>query len=158
MSLSAVTDGVARVREVMAEASQRLRANGKTTLLFCDEIHRFNKAQQDAFLPHVEAGSVVLVGATTENPSFEIVRPLLSRAPVFVLDPLSPEELRGILDDALACRDRGLGAAGIEADEDALAFIAEASDGDARRALGVLEGAANLARNPGRSRRCRRGP
>ena len=97
---SAVTEGVARVREIIAEAGERKRATGRQTLLFCDEIHRFNKAQQDAFLPHVEAGTVVLVGATTENPSFEIVRPLLSRAPVYVLEPLGVEELRGILDES----------------------------------------------------------
>jgi len=99
--LSAVTDGVARLREIVREARTRLEATGLRTIVFCDEIHRFNKAQQDAFLPHVEAGTVILVGATTENPSFEVVRPLLSRAPVLVLEPLSVEELRAVLVDAL---------------------------------------------------------
>ena len=145
VSFSAVTEGVARVREIIREAEQRLRATGRRTILFCDEIHRFNKAQQDAFLPHVEAGTVILIGATTDNPSFEVVRPLLSRAPVYVLNPLSTAELRSILGEALRSQARGLGAMGLTADADALDFIAEASDGDARRALGVLEAAAGLA-------------
>lgn len=144
VSFSAVTEGVARVREIIKEADARLRSSGRKTILFCDEIHRFNKAQQDAFLPHVEAGTIILVGATTENPSFEIVRPLLSRAPVYVLEPLSPEEIRGILDEALGS-ERGLAEPGLRATDEALDFIAVASDGDARRALGVLEGAAQLA-------------
>lgn len=140
--LSAVSEGIARVREIIEEASTRLQSTGRRTILFCDEIHRFNKAQQDAFLPHVEAGTVILIGATTENPSFEIIRPLLSRAPVYVLDPLSSDELRAILDDAVTSEVRGLGDAGVRFEDDALAFIAEASDGDARRALGVAEAAA----------------
>ena len=140
--LSAVSEGIARVREIIEEAGTRLQATGRRTILFCDEIHRFNKAQQDAFLPHVEAGTVILIGATTENPSFEIIRPLLSRAPVYVLNPLSSEELRAILDDAVTSEVRGLGDAGVRFEDDALAFIAEASDGDARRALGVAEAAA----------------
>ena len=140
--LSAVSEGIARVREIIEEASTRLQSTGRRTILFCDEIHRFNKAQQDAFLPHVEAGTVILIGATTENPSFEIIRPLLSRAPVYVLNPLSSEELRAILDDAVTSEVRGLGDAGVRFEDDALAFIAEASDGDARRALGVAEAAA----------------
>ncbi len=144
VAFSAVTEGVARVREIIKEAEQRLRATGRRTILFCDEIHRFNKAQQDAFLPHVEAGTVILIGATTENPSFEVVRPLLSRAPVYVLNPLSTAELRSILGEALRSEARGLGAMRLTADADALDFIAEASDGDARRALGVLEAAAGL--------------
>ncbi|MCG6957411.1 MAG: AAA family ATPase, partial [Gemmatimonadetes bacterium] len=150
VAFSAVTDGIGRVREIVREASERLKVTGRRTILFCDEIHRFNKAQQDAFLPHVEAGTIILIGATTENPSFEVVRPLLSRAPVSVLTPLSPDELRSILEEALASPDRGLGAAGIEADPDALAFVAEAADGDARRALGVLEAAAALVGSDGR--------
>ena len=145
VSFSAVTEGVARVREIIREAEQRLSATGRRTILFCDEIHRFNKAQQDAFLPHVEAGTVILIGATTENPSFEVVRPLLSRAPVYVLNPLSTAELRAILGEALGSEARGLGAMGLTARSEALDFIAEASDGDARRALGVLEAAAGLA-------------
>ena len=141
---SAVTEGVARVREIIGEAGQRLKATGRRTILFCDEIHRFNKAQQDAFLPHVEAGTIILVGATTENPSFEIVRPLLSRAPVYVLEALQPDELESILRDALSA-ERGLADVGVEASDEALCFIAEAADGDARRALGVLEAAAQVA-------------
>ena len=146
VALSAVTEGIARVREIIAEADERLRATGRRTILFLDEIHRFNKAQQDAFLPHVERGTVILIGATTENPSFEVVRPLLSRAPVYVLEPLSATHVRAILEEALTDEERGLGSQRPAADEAALEFIAEASDGDARRALGVLEGAAGLAR------------
>ncbi|MGB0543607.1 MAG: replication-associated recombination protein A [Longimicrobiales bacterium] len=141
---SAVTEGVARVREIIAEAGTRRRATGRQTILFADEIHRFNKAQQDAFLPHVEAGTIILVGATTENPSFEIVRPLLSRAPVYVLEALSARAIRSILDQAMA-DSRGLASMEVTGDDDALNFIAEAADGDARRALGVLEAAAHLA-------------
>lgn len=147
---SAVTEGVPRVREIIAEAGTRLRATGEQTLLFCDEIHRFNKAQQDAFLPHVEAGTIILVGATTENPSFEIVRPLLSRAPVFVLEALGAPEVREILSDALADEERGLGGRGLSVDDEVLDRIAELADGDARRALGVLEAAATLAGTGGR--------
>ena len=149
VSFSAVTEGVARVREIIAEAAHRLRATGRQTILFCDEIHRFNKAQQDAFLPHVEAGTVILIGATTENPSFEIVRPLLSRAPVYVLHALSAEEVGSILREAIAS-ERGLGAEGVEADDEAIDFVAEACDGDARRGLGVLEAAAQLVGAEGR--------
>jgi putative ATPase len=145
VAFSAVTEGIGRVREIIAEADQRLRSTGRRTILFCDEIHRFNKAQQDAFLPHVERGTVILIGATTENPSFEVVRPLLSRAPVYVLEPLSPAELRSILEEALTDQERGLADAQLAVAPDALDFIAEASDGDARRALGVLEAAAGLA-------------
>ncbi len=139
ISFSAVTEGVARVREIIAEARTRRRATGRGTILFCDEIHRFNKAQQDAFLPHVESGDVVLIGATTENPSFEVVRPLLSRAPVVVLEPLSRADLRELLRGALADGERGVGAAGVDAADEVLDRIAEAADGDARRALGILE-------------------
>ena len=142
---SAVTDGIARVREIVAQSAVRLEATGKRTILFCDEIHRFNKAQQDAFLPHVEAGTVILIGATTENPSFEIVRPLLSRAPVYVLEPLGTEALTAILREALADKERGLGEMGITEADDAVVGIAEQADGDARRALGALEAAVRLA-------------
>ena len=149
VSFSAVTEGVARVREIIAEARTRRRATGRGTILFCDEIHRFNKAQQDAFLPVVEAGEVVLIGATTENPSFEVVRPLLSRAPVVVLEPLSPGELSAVLQDALSDRERGIGTLGIQASEEVVVRIAEAADGDARRALGILERAVELAGGAG---------
>jgi len=144
VAFSAVTEGVARVREIIAEAGTRRRSSGRQTILFCDEIHRFNKAQQDAFLPHVEAGTIILIGATTENPSFAIVRPLLSRAPVYVLEALSPFATRSILSQALL-EVRGLASMALVADEAALTFIAESADGDARRALGVLEAAAHLA-------------
>jgi putative ATPase len=150
VAFSAVTEGIARVREIIAEADQRLRVTGGRTILFCDEIHRFNKAQQDAFLPHVERGTVILIGATTENPSFEVVRPLLSRAPVYVLSALTPEDVRSILEDALADAERGLGGEGLTVDADALDFIAVGADGDARRALGVLEAAARLVGTGGR--------
>lgn len=142
VGLSAVSDGVARIREVAREARTRLQASDRVTLLFCDEIHRFNKAQQDAFLPHVEEGVVVLVGATTENPSFELVRPLLSRAPVLVLEPLGEEALVRILSRAVRDRERGLGARDLTVEEGVLDFLARAADGDARRALGLLEAAA----------------
>lgn len=144
VGFSAVTEGVARVREIIEEARLRKQTSGRRTILFCDEIHRFNKAQQDAFLPHVEDGTVMLVGATTENPSFEVVRPLLSRAPVFVLNALTVADLVAVLVEALADEERGLGATGVEAESEAIRFIAEGSDGDARRALGVLETAVRL--------------
>jgi putative ATPase len=142
---SAVTEGVARVREIIAEARDRLRATGRRTILFCDEIHRFNKAQQDAFLPHVEAGTIDLIGATTENPSFEVIGALLSRSRVFVLKPLSAAALRTILERAMSDAERGLGALAVTVDDDALDVIAVEADGDARRALNTLETAATLA-------------
>jgi putative ATPase len=120
----------------------RLKVSGRRTILFCDEIHRFNKAQQDAFLPHVEAGTVTLIGATTENPSFEVIGALLSRSRVFVLKPLSPENLLALLRRALT-DERGL--PGTEVDDEALTFLSQQADGDARRALNTLETAAALA-------------
>jgi putative ATPase len=138
---SAVTEGVPRVREIVAEASERL-AMGRGTILFVDEIHRFNRAQQDAFLPSVESGTITLVGATTENPSFEINGALLSRTRVFVLEPLAVDDLLELLRRALADAERGLGALGLHADDDALTLIATEADGDARRALTALEAAA----------------
>lgn len=147
---SAVTEGVPRVREILEEAEQRLRATGQRTILFCDEIHHFNRAQQDAFLPAVEAGTIVLIGSTTENPSFELRGALLSRCRVFVLEPLKPEHLEMILQRALADSERGLGGAKLTADPEALRFLAEVSDGDARRALQGLEGAAGLVGAGGR--------
>ena len=145
VAFSAVTEGIPRVREIIREAGTRLQATGRRTILFCDEIHRFNRAQQDAFLPHVEAGTVVLIGATTENPSFEIVRPLLSRAPVYVLQPLDVVSIESILAEALTDQDRGLGMPRESAQEEALHLMAVAADGDARRALGILEAAVRLA-------------
>lgn len=149
VAFSAVTEGVPRVREIIAEARTRRRSSGRGTILFCDEIHRFNRGQQDAFLPHVEDGTIVLVGATTENPSFEINRPLLSRAPVFVLNPLSEDDLVEILEEAARDADRGLGSADVTFDGEALRLIACEADGDARRALGALEGAASIAGSGG---------
>jgi putative ATPase len=143
-AFSAVTEGVGRVREIIGQAQERLGVSGRKTILFCDEIHRFNKAQQDAFLPFVEDGTIVLMGATTENPSFEVVRPLLSRAPVFVLEPLSEPDLTEILRTALQDRERGLGDEGLELGDGVLGLMAREADGDARRALGILEGAAAL--------------
>ena len=138
---SSVTEGVPRIREVVAEAQQRL-AVGRGTILFADEIHRLNKAQQDAFLPHVETGTITLVGATTENPSFEINGALLSRVRVFVLQPLSPGDIRALLERALGQPERGLGEKQLQVDDSALDLIAEEADGDARRGLTVLEAAA----------------
>ena len=142
---SAVTDGIPRVRRVLEEAKARRAATGRGTVLFVDEIHRFNRAQQDALLPHVERGAITLIGATTENPSFEVVGPLLSRTRVFVLEPLAPEDVAEICARALRDRERGLGDAGLSVDEDALARLGTESDGDARRALNALETAADLA-------------
>jgi putative ATPase len=132
------------VREIVAEAAERWRAEGRGTVLFVDEIHRFNRGQQDAFLPHVETGTVTLVGATTENPSFELVGALLSRARVFVLEALGAEDLSALLGRALGDAERGLGALALRADDDALALLAVHADGDARRALTALEAAADL--------------
>ena len=139
---SAVTEGVQRVREIVGEAEQRRRL-GRGTILFADEIHRFNKAQQDAFLPHVEAGTITLIGATTENPSFEINAALLSRVRVFVLHPISPTDIRRLIQRALGDSDRGLGSRHLTIDDDALDTIATHADGDARRALTVIEAAAD---------------
>jgi len=145
-TLSAVLAGIKDLREVVARAEQRRQREGRGTILFVDEIHRFNKAQQDAFLPHVEAGTVILVGATTENPSFEVIGPLLSRCRVVVLEPLSLEALERLVDRALGERERGLGAMGLSIDADARRFIADSARGDARAALGALEASADLAR------------
>ncbi|MBI4521915.1 MAG: replication-associated recombination protein A, partial [Gemmatimonadetes bacterium] len=143
--LNATSAGVDELRRVIARAKERSRVDGRRTILFIDEIHRFNKAQQDAFLPHVEKGTIVLIGATTENPSFEVVRPLLSRAPVFVLEALTPWHIRTLLDRALHDRERGLGATGVSVTDAALDLLASGSDGDARRGLGALEVASQLA-------------
>ena len=142
VSFSAVTEGVPRVREIGAEAESRRRL-GRGTILFADEIHRFNKAQQDAFLPHVESGTITLIGATTKNPSFEINGALLSRVRVFVLQPLGPTDIRLLVERALADAERGLGALELEVDDDALDLLATEADGDARRALTVIEAAAD---------------
>ena len=140
---SAVLSGVKEVRTIMQSAKEELARTGERTLLFVDEIHRFNKAQQDAFLPFVESGQILLIGATTENPSFELNRALLSRARTVILEPHTNEDLIALMRRALVDPERGLGGA-IEADDDSLRAIANASDGDARRALNVLETAASL--------------
>ncbi|MFI5338388.1 MAG: replication-associated recombination protein A [Candidatus Methylomirabilales bacterium] len=142
---SAVTAGIKEIKEVIGEADRRLRGAGQRTILFVDEIHRFNKAQQDAFLPHVERGTITLIGATTENPSFEVIAPLLSRAKVLVLHPLSEAEIQLILDRALKDPERGLGKSRVQVPEDALAAITGWANGDARAALNVLELSARLA-------------
>jgi putative ATPase len=145
IAFSAVMSGIKEIREVMAEAEQARRRSGGRTILFIDEIHRFNKAQQDAFLPRVESGDIVLIGATTENPSFEVNSALLSRSKVYVLKPLTIAAVVTILRRALEDRDRGLGALQIAAPDDALAAIARYANGDARIALSMLEMAANTA-------------
>ena len=139
---SAVSEGVPRIRQIAAEAQARLDSGGQRTIAFVDEIHRLNKAQQDTILPHVEEGTFTLVGATTENPSFEINGALLSRTRVFVLQPLAEDDILRVLRRALSDTERGLGAMRITADDDAVALIAREADGDARRALTVLEAAA----------------
>jgi putative ATPase len=144
VAFSSVTEGVPRIREIVAEAQQR-KAIGRGTILFADEIHRLNKAQQDAFLPHVEAGTITLVGATTENPSFEINGALLSRVRVFVLQPLSASDIRTVVERALQDTGRGLGARQLVVDDAAVNLIAAEADGDARRALTVIEAAAQHA-------------
>ncbi len=141
VAFSAVTEGVGRVRQIIAEAEER-RATGQGTILFCDEIHRFNRGQQDAFLPHVERGTVTLSGATTENPSFELNAALLSRARVYVLEPLSPAEVLEVVDAALHDKERGLANLELTLTEEGRAALADTSDGDARRALSVLEACA----------------
>jgi putative ATPase len=138
-ALSAVLSGVKEVREALQQAAARRRREGRRTILFIDEIHRFNKAQQDALLAHVESGDVILIGATTENPSFEVNSALLSRCRVVVLKPLDAAQLASLLRRALADQERGLAGSGVEVADDALAFVADASDGDARTALNVLE-------------------
>src|SRR5205823_3065330 len=125
---SAVTEGVPRVREIVAEAEARLQREGRGTILFVDEIHRFNRAQQDAFLPHVEAGTITLIGATTENPSFEINGALLSRMRVFVLQPLTADDIRTLLVRALEDRERGLGSMELTAEPDSLGLFADQAD------------------------------
>lgn len=142
---SAVTEGIPRLREIVADAERRL-VTGVRTVLFIDEIHRFNRGQQDALLPHVESGTVTLIGATTENPSFELNGALLSRLRVFVLESLTRDDIKKVVTRALADSDRGLGDSALAIDDDAMELLAEESDGDARRALTVLEAAAQLAR------------
>jgi putative ATPase len=145
VAFSAVLSGIKEIKELMARAQATRRQTGQRTILFIDEIHRFNKAQQDAFLPYVEAGTIVLIGATTENPSFEVNAALLSRSKVFVLEPLTVEQVVAILRRALTDQVRGLGAELVDADDDALSAMAVIASGDARAALNLLELAARSA-------------
>jgi len=142
--LSAVTSGVADVRRIMGEARERQSATGRRTILFIDEVHRFSRTQQDALLPGVEAGWVVFIGATTENPFFSVTSPLLSRSLLFRLEPLTNEEVRAILERAIALPDRGLGGA-VTASREVLDHLAGKAEGDARVGLNALEAAADRA-------------
>ncbi len=145
LSFSAVLSGVKEIRVVVDEASEMWRLHRRRTILFVDEIHRFNKAQQDAFLPHVESGLITLIGATTENPSFEVISPLLSRMRVLTLKPFGEEDLMRIVRIALADRERGLGDLNLHIEPEALAHMVWTADGDARAVLNSLEAAAALA-------------
>ena len=145
-TFSAVLSGVKEIRAVIDEARAQQRFHKKKTVLFVDEIHRFNKAQQDAFLPHVESGLITLIGATTENPSFEVISPLLSRARILVLKPFSDEELSIIIRQALSDKEKGLGALSLHVEPDALKHMIWTANGDARTVLNNLEAAASLVR------------
>src|SRR5229473_1128809 len=138
IAFSAVLTGIKEIKDVMAAAEHTRRA-GRRTIVFVDEVHRFNKAQQDAFLPHVEAGNIILIGATTENPSFEVIAPLLSRTRVYTLQALTNPELIGLLRRAIADKERGYGAEKIEAPEGVFERVATFANGDARAAYNTLE-------------------
>jgi putative ATPase len=153
IGFSAVLSGVKEIRAVVDEASELWRHQRCKTILFVDEIHRFNKAQQDAFLPHVESGLITLIGATTENPSFEVIAPLLSRMRVLTLKPFTEEDLARIVRRALTDRERGLGSLDLEIETEALNHIVWSADGDARSALNSLEAAASLAVRSGEAGR-----
>jgi putative ATPase len=142
---SAVLSGVKEIRKIVGQAEEKRAANQRPTILFVDEIHRFNKSQQDAFLPHVESGLLTLIGATTENPSFQVIAPLLSRCQVLVLEPLGPKDIKTILYRALDDAQKGLGGLGLELSDEAAETLAGGVDGDCRRALNCLETAAALA-------------
>lgn len=144
-SFSAVTSGIKELRHIIEEAKIAKARSGKPTILFVDEIHRFNKAQQDAFLPHVESGLIILIGATTQNPSFEVIPPLLSRARVMVLNPLGKEELKTLIHRALRDKESGFGMLDIEFAPDAIEHLVDCSQGDARVALNNLEAAVYYA-------------
>ena len=148
-SLSAVLSGVKEIRAAVASAQQERISSRRKTILFVDEVHRFNKSQQDAFLPYVEDGTFIFIGATTENPSFELNNALLSRCRVYVLRGLQPEQLKDVLQQALDDKERGLGAQNIQIDADTLMTLAQAADGDARKALNLLEISADLAEEAG---------
>ena len=151
-SLSAVLGGIKDLRELLGEARERRKLSGRGTILFVDEIHRFHKGQQDAFLPHVESGDIVLVGATTENPSFEVNAPLLSRCRLVVLSSLTEDDLAGVIARALLDEERGLGHLKLAIDDNAKSFLASMGQGDARSALGALEVAADMAAASGVAR------
>jgi len=142
---SAVLSGVKEIREIVAQAQETLVKKSLATVLFVDEIHRFNKSQQDAFLPHVESGLITLIGATTENPSFQVIAPLLSRCRVLVLEPLNPENLTEIVTRTLADREHGLGEYQIKFTPEAMAHLVRMADGDARRVLNNLEVAFSIS-------------
>jgi putative ATPase len=148
-TLSAVLSGVKEIRAAVAVAQQERISSRRKTILFVDEVHRFNKSQQDAFLPYVEDGTFIFIGATTENPSFELNNALLSRCRVYVLRGLQPEQLKQVLLQALGDKERGLGNQAIAIDEDSLMTLAQAADGDARKSLNLLEIAADLADEQG---------
>jgi len=153
VSFSAVLSGVKEIRQVIDDARDLWESKKQKTILFVDEIHRFNKAQQDAFLPHVESGLITLIGATTENPSFEVIAPLLSRTRVMLLKPFTEEDLMDILRRALSDPKRGLGKFNLQVDDEAMRFIVGISDGDARTALNNLEAAASMVQSlPGEER------
>ncbi len=145
VSFSAVLSGISDLRAIIEEAKENKKQGGPRTVLFVDEIHRFNKAQQDAFLPHVESGLITLIGATTENPSFEIISPLLSRCQVLCLNPLSEDALEKLMQRALTDKERGLGNLGLEISEDAKKLLIASADGDARSLLNYLELCAEIA-------------
>ena len=151
LALSAVMAGVKDIRAAVEQAREARATSGKSTVLFLDEVHRFNKAQQDTFLPYLEDGTLTFIGATTENPSFEVVSALLSRARVYVLRSLQPEDIADLLERALADEERGLGKEKLEIEPDALDLIAHAADGDGRRALNMLELASSLVEGDVRS-------
>jgi putative ATPase len=155
-NFSAVTGGVPELRKAIDAAAQRRKLYGKKTVLFVDEIHRFNKSQQDALLPHVENGTFVLIGATTENPYFEVNAPLLSRARVFTFKRLSDEDIAAVIDSALADAERGLGSINVEINDDARRHLIDKSEGDARTALNALEAAALITRPESRKKDARR--
>ena len=144
VSISAVLSGVKEIRAAVAKAQEQRDIRGRKTILFVDEVHRFNKSQQDAFLPYVEDGTIVFVGATTENPSFELNNALLSRCRVYVLKSLTNSDIKTVVSHALADSERGLGAQGLTLEDEALDLLAAAADGDARRALNLLEIASDL--------------
>jgi putative ATPase len=147
-----VLSGIKEIKAVMADAEIHFRRNRTVTTVFVDEIHRFNKSQQDAFLPYVESGVIVLIGATTENPSFEVIGPLLSRCKVYVLNPLQPPEIQEILRHSLNDPDRGLGNHRIHVEDEVLRQLAVYANGDARIALNILELAAEMKSGPGKEK------